>query len=435
MILDTTTAIIGAGLTGMSAAYDLARAGRKVVIFEAAESVGGLAGGFRQPHWDWSVEKFYHHWFQSDAHILRLMDDLGLRGNLLFPRPYTVVYHNERWYPFDSTLSAFLFPGLGWGLDKARFGLAALYLRLTKNWRALESVTAHEWLSRWAGKRAYETMWEPMLEGKFGPYYKQVNMAWFWARIHARTTRLGTYRGGFQQFLDDCAERLRVLGVEIRLKTPVERLAPAEGGGFSLWAGGRPQKFTQVLSTTAPSRMAELVPALPREYLQSLQSLKSLGAVVLVLSLKQQLSAQGYYWFNIPKSAGFPFLALVEHTNFVSPEHFGGEHIVYCGDYLPAEHEYFRLGKDALLERFLPAIRRINPAFSTAWLNDTWLFRAAYAQPVPFLNHSRNIPDVRTPLPGLYFASMSQVYPWDRGTNFAVEMGRRVAEEMMKAEG
>jgi len=27
---------------------------------------------------------------------------------------------------------------------------------------------------------------------------------------------------------------------------------------------------------------------------------------------------------------------------------------------------------------------------------------------------------------------MSQVYPWDRGTNFAVEMGRRVAREMMQ---
>ncbi len=426
-------AIIGAGVTGMSAAWDLARAGKQVIIFEAASTVGGLAGGFRQPHWAWSVEKFYHHWFQSDEHMLKLMSELELTHNLLFPRPYTVVYHDEQWYPFDSPLAALAFPGLGWGLSKIRFGLAAVYLRLTKNWRALERVTADAWMRRWVGRRAYEAMWEPMLEGKFGPYYKQVNMAWFWARIHARTTRLGTYRGGFQQFLDDFADRLQAHGVDIRLQTPVERIEPAEGGGFTLWVDGQPQKFAQVLVTTSPTQMTHLCPALPEEYLRSLRALKSLGAVVLVLSLKHQLSHQGYYWFNIPKAAGFPFLALVEHTNFVSPEHFGGEHIVYCGDYLPADHEYFHLSKEALLERFLPAMQRINPEFSPEWVNQTWLFRTAYAQPVPFVGHSQKLPDIRTPLPGLYFASMSQVYPWDRGTNFAVELGRRVAAWMAES--
>ncbi len=428
-----TVAIIGAGVAGMSAAWDLARAGRSVSIFEAAETVGGLAGGFRQPHWDWSVEKFYHHWFQSDAHILGLMEELGLRANVLFPRPYTVVYHNETWYPFDSILSALAFPGLGWGADKARFGLVGLFLRFTKNWRALERVTAHEWLRRWAGRRAYESMWEPMLEGKFGPYYRQVNMAWFWARIHARTTRLGTYRGGFQQFLEDFADKLRAQGVAIHLKTPVERVETAPEGGLTLWVDGQPRRFDQVLVTASPAGMARLAPQLPETYLRGLRALKSLGAVVLVLSIKRQLSTRGYYWFNIPKSAGFPFLALVEHTNFVPPEHFGGEHILYCGDYLPPDHEYFRMDKAALLERFLPAIRRINPQFSAGWVNRTWLFRTAYAQPVPFVNHSRSIPKVQTPLNGLFFASMSQVYPWDRGTNFAVEMGRRVAALMRSA--
>ena len=153
-----------------------------------------------------------------------------------------------------------------------------------------------------------------------------------------------------------------------------------------------------------------------------------MGAVVMTLSLKHQLSEQGYYWYNLPKSAGFPFLALVEHTNFLSPEHFGGDHIVYCGDYLEADHEYFQLSKDELLQRFLPALARINPRFEPGWINNSWLYRTSYAQPVPLLNHSRNIPSIQTPIPGLYFASMSQVYPWDRGTNFAVEIGRRAAK-------
>ncbi len=424
--------IIGAGIAGMSAAYDLARAGYRVTIFEASDQVGGLASGFKQPHWDWSVEKFYHHWFQSDRHILGLMEELGLRDRVIFPRPYTVMYHNGKWYPFDSVLAALLYPGLGWGLDKIRFGLVGLYLRLTRNWRPLERTTVDAWMRRWAGERVYESMWQPMVEGKFGQYANRVNMAWMWARIHARTTRLGTYIGGFQRFADDFAEILRRLGVDIRLRAPVERVARTVEGLRLHPADAPPEVFDRVLATVSPALLTRLAPDLPEDYLRGLRSLKSLGAVVLTLSLKHQLSEQGYYWFNIPKSAGFPFLALVEHTNYVSPEHFGGEHIVYCGDYLPPEHEYFRMSKDELLERFLPALRRFNPRFDRSWINDAWLFRAKYAQPVPMVNHSQHIPDIRTPLPGLYFASMSQVYPWDRGTNFAVEIGRRAARLMME---
>jgi protoporphyrinogen oxidase len=158
-----------------------------------------------------------------------------------------------------------------------------------------------------------------------------------------------------------------------------------------------------------------------------LLDLKSMGAVVMTLSLKRRVSEEGYYWFNIPADAGYPFLAMVEHTNYVSPEHFGGEHILYCGDYLDADHEYFSLTQDEILDRFIPAIQRINPSFERGWINKVWLHRAKYAQPVPFVNHSQNIPPIQTPIQGLYFASMSQVYPWDRGTNFAVEIGRKAA--------
>jgi protoporphyrinogen oxidase len=152
-----------------------------------------------------------------------------------------------------------------------------------------------------------------------------------------------------------------------------------------------------------------------------------MGAVVLILSLKHQLSESGIYWHNLPKGEGFPFLAMCEHTNFVSPEYFGGDHIIYCGDYLPPDHEYFTLSQDELLARFVPSLAHFNPKFDPSWVKQSWLFREVYAQPVPLVNHAPNIPDVRTPIPGLYLASMSQVYPWDRGTNYAVELGRRVA--------
>jgi protoporphyrinogen oxidase len=425
-------AIIGAGFSGMAAAWDLSRRGHQVTIYEAADLVGGLASGFKEPGWDWSVEKFYHHWFASDKHMLGLIRELGWQDQVLFPRPLTVMYHAGRFYPFDSILKALLFPGLGFGWNKIRFGLVGVYLRLSNDWKTLEKHTVDAWLRKWAGDQVYEMMWEPLVIGKFGErYYQQVNMAWMWARLKARTTRLGTFQGGFQRFADLFAERLRQLGVEIRLQAPVTRLERDPETGWIRVHAEKLEEYDKVLVTLSPETMSRLVPSLPEAYLAGLRGMKSMGAVVLTLALKQRLSEQGYYWYNLPKSAGFPFLALVEHTNFVSREHFGGDHIVYLGDYLEPEHEFFRLNQEQLLERFLPALKKINPAFERDWVKKAWLYRTAYAQPVPLVDHSANIPEIKTPVEGIYFASMSQVYPWDRGTNFAVEIGRRAARLMM----
>lgn len=417
-------AVIGAGYAGMAAAYDLIRAGHEVVLYEAGEKTGGLAQGFKEPEWDWSVEAYYHHWFASDEYVLGLIEELGLADKVRFPRPYTVLHHKGEWYPFDSIFQALKFPGLGWGIDKIRFGLVGLYLRLTENWRPLEKTTVDAWMRKWAGDRVYEAMWEPMLKGKFGPHYQDVNMAWMWARIHARTSRLGTYEGGFQAFADQFADILKDMGLVLHLSTPVSHISQ----DLTVQSTRGEEAFERILVTTSPQLLSRLVPELPDQYHQGLRGLKSMGAMVLTLSLERQLSPQGYYWYNIPKEKGFPFLAVVEHTNFLPPDYFGGDHIVYCGDYLVPDHEYFDLPKEEILSIYLPGLARINPDFDANWVKNTWLYRTRYAQPVPELNHSQNIPDIKTTFPGLYFASMSQVYPWDRGTNFAVEIGRRAAD-------
>ncbi|MBI3167678.1 MAG: NAD(P)/FAD-dependent oxidoreductase [Chloroflexi bacterium] len=420
-------AILGAGYGGMAAAWDLKKVGHDVTIFEAATYVGGLASGFKEPHWDWSVEKFYHHWFQSDSEMLGLIRELGLEDKVIFPRPLTVMLYKNKWYPFDSIINALRFPGLGFGLNKIRFGFVGLFLRITKNWQALEKVTAHEWMMKYAGKQVYEQMWQPLLIGKFASYYKDVNMAWLWARMHARTTRLGTFEGGFQKFADLFAEKLREKGVEIRLGVSVKSIKKDQAStGMSVDG----ESFDKVLVTTSPNLMAKLCPELPESYLKGLLELKSMGAVVMTLSLKHPLSKEGYYWFNVPKEEGYPFLALVEHTNFVSKEHFGGDHIVYAGDYLEVGHEYFEMSDEQLLEKFIPAFEKFNPEFKRDWVKKIWVHKTNYAQPVPLVEHSKNIPAIQTPIEGLYFASMSQVYPWDRGTNFAVEIGRKAARMM-----
>jgi len=288
-------------------------------------------------------------------------------------------------------------------------------------------------MRKYAGDKAYEAVWEPMVIGKFGERYaRQVNMAWMWARLKARTPRLGTFKGGFQAFSDQFAAFLKGKGVQILLNTPVQSIQSISDSGLTITTSFGDEIFDQCLVTSSPSLMARMAPELPKHYLEGLLNLKSLGAVVLTLAVKHQLSKEGYYWFNLPKKAGFPFLALVEHTNYLTPDYFGGDHILYCGDYLETDHEYFQLTQEEIIQRFTPSLQRINPEFNPDWVKNAWLYRTQYAQPVPFINHSKNIPDIRTPIPGLFFASMSQVYPWDRGTNFAVEIAQRAAMMMGK---
>ncbi len=421
--------IIGGGAAGLAAAFDFARAGHSPVVFEAAGQLGGLATGFREPHWQWSVERFYHHWFHSDADILRLAGELGVRRKVVYKAPATALYHAGRFYPFDSPAAVLKFPGIPFP-DRVRFGAVGAYLKLSRDWKSFERHTAHEWLSKWVGSRAYTTLWEPMLEGKFGPYYKDVNMAWFWARIHARTRLLGTFEGGFQAFMDVLGEAVQKHGGATRLSCPARRVEFADGQ-WRVSTDAGDERFDRVLSTTSPALLTQMVPSLPPAYLQSLSALQSLGALVLVVALDRPLGT-GIYWYNLPKREGFPCLCLVEHTCFVPPEKFGGDHIVYLGDYLPADHPHMRASQEEMLRLYLPALARVNPAFSPQWVRKSWLFRAAYAQPVPTVDHSQHIPDTATPLRGLYWASMSHVYPWDRGTNYAVQLGRRVARRMLE---
>jgi protoporphyrinogen oxidase len=422
-------AIVGAGVAGLTAAYELTKSGHRVVVFEAADKTGGLASGFRDERWEWSLERFYHHWFASDDAVINLINEIGEEDKLFFPRPTTSIWHKGVVYPFDSYLRAALFPHLSL-FDKLRGGPVAIYLRMTRNWQSLEKHTAHEWLTRWLGQRAYQILWEPLLVGKFGDYYQDVNMAWMWARLHKRTPQLGYFVGGFQAFSDALADRAGAQGADVRLNVPIRRIEPNPEGGLKVRTPAGDEIFERVIVTTSPGLLARLAPALAPEYLEGLKRLKSMGAVVLILALNHRLT-DGHYWINLPKGDGFPFLALVEHTNYIDSEHYGGDHVIYCGDYLKPDHEYFDLSHEELLERFTSALSRFNPDFKAEWVRRSWLFREKYAQPVPPVNHSRSIPDLATPISGLYWASMSQVYPWDRGTNYAVEIGQKVAERVV----
>ncbi len=432
----TRIGIIGAGATGLAAAWDFAKAGCQVTIYEADQRVGGLAAGFKDESWDWTLEKFYHHWFASDNDIFALAEEMGTRDRIIFQRPKTSYWLDGKPVRSEISPSALFLP-----LSLAstlRMALAGIFIKLTPRWQPFERVTADQWMRRWMGREAYEKFFKPLLIGKFAEQYDQVPMSFMWARIVKRSLELGTYKGGFQAFLDELASQLRAQGVSIRLNARVESISQHEGKP-TLTVDGERHSYDQVLSTSSPRLLLQMASGLAdTEYGKRVAALRSIGGLCVVFALKRSLMPDDSYWLNLPAAtadksqSAFPFLALVEHTNYISREHYGGDHIVYCGDYVPPSHEYFQLSPAALVQRFMPALKKVNPAFQPEWIRKWWVWRAPYAQPVPELNHSQKIPDIQTPLPGLYWASMSQVYPWDRGTNYAIEIGRRAARLAMR---
>jgi protoporphyrinogen oxidase len=112
------------------------------------------------------------------------------------------------------------------------------------------------------------------------------------------------------------------------------------------------------------------------------------------------------------------------------PEDYDGRHLIYLGNYLPMDHPLFRKSDEEVLADFLPSLREINPAFDGSWVTEHRTFKAPFAQPIVTVGYPDRLPPHRSPIPNLYIANMSQVYPQDRGQNYSIAMANRLVAGM-----
>lgn len=427
-------AVVGAGLTGLTAALRLAQAGWSVTVFERYPEPGGLVACFQVG--GEQLECLYHHAFATDRYLVDLIGELGLADDLEWLPSRMGIFTGDRLWDFGTPASLLAFTPLPW-LDKARFALSTLRLRWSEDLPRFEAVTAKEWLRRHAGTRVWETVWGPLLTQKFAERADEISMAWLWRKVYLRGRsrsqggmgeRLGYLRGSFGRLVDALAQRLGEFGAAIRLASPVRKLRPAPGG-VELTVPGGAHTFPLVVFTASPRELlAAGGEALPAGYRGSLERLESTAALCAVLELDRPLT--DYYWLNVADTS-IPFGGVIEHTNFIPAAMYGGRHVVYLSRYLFPDHPLWHAREEQVWETFLPHLQRFNSEFSPGWILDRHLFRAADAQPVVPTGYSALLPPLRTPVPGLYHACMAQIYPEDRGQNYAIRSGEQAAAAVL----
>jgi protoporphyrinogen oxidase len=368
-----------------------------------------------------------------------LIGELGIEDKLVWIDSNVGFFADGRIYSLTSATDLLKLGFIPF-VDRIRIGLATLYLqRITESsvkWRKFEEVTAWEWLRRAVGQRAFDRVWGRQLIAKFGDRAQQVAMVWFWNKIFLRTQsrpgllareQLGYILGSFNVLIDRLADACRELGVDIRVGVGVQGLDRHDDGPdrFTLRdTYGCNEPIDAIIATTPSPILLRLVPDMPEPYRTQLTSATYQGAVCMLLKLKQPLSST--YWMNIGDER-LPFTGIIEHTNFIGPEHYGGWHYVYVSKYVDWDHPYVSMTDDELLDEYEPRLQLVNSEFDRSWIGQMWVFRERAAQPIIGLHYSEKIPAHRTPVPGLYLANTAQIYPEDRGTNYSVDLGNRIA--------
>ena len=421
--------IIGAGFSGLASAYYLAKKSHEVTVFEKDPQPGGLAVGFKNPKWEWSLEHHYHHFFTNDKAILTLCKEVN--HQVIISRPKTSVYVNEKLYQLDSPMSVLRFSHLS-PLNRFRMAASLAFLRYNPFWKMLENYHAIPYLKKSMGQTAYSLLWEPQLNGKFGDYKKDISLAWFWARIKKRTASLAYPKGGFLSLAKTIETNTKKRGGKFHYNSQIILLEVVNNKVQLITkTGDKVQKhiFDKAIVTLPTPLFFKIAKKLPDQYISRYQKLTGIGAINLILRLSKKLMTDDTYWLSVCDSN--PLMAVVEHTNFMDKKNFNNEHIVYLGKYAAPTDPFFQKSKEELLEEYDPILKRINPEYKKNILSIE-IFKAPFAQPIIPPNYSQMIPPFKTPLKNVYLANIQQVYPWDRGTNYAVELGKKVAEMIDK---
>lgn len=422
-------AILGGGFTGLTAAYYLREKGHEVSLFEKEPVLGGLAVGFKGEGWDWPLERAYHHLFANDDNILNLARESGF-DKIFFRTPHTdslyLVNDDYRIFPVDSPQDFLRFPLLSWP-DKIRAAAVLAFLKLSPPLKSYEQLTAKEFTRKFMGDRMWEVFFAELFRKKFGKYAEKILASFLWARITKRTKALGYMKGGFQTFVEHLEKVNTDRGVVIHKETTVNGIEK-KGNIFELAfekdSKTKVESFDAVISTLPTpilTRVGEKV--LPHDYIERLKKIEFLHALVLIVETRQPI-LEKTYWLNVC-TPDLPMMFVGQHTNFIDKSHYAGHYLAYVANYLPGYDPRLKMSDKEILNYYLPHLKTLNSQFS---ILNSYVFKAPFAQPIFDKEFLKNKPDFITPTKNFLIANLDMTYPYDRGTNYAVRLGKQVSQ-------
>jgi protoporphyrinogen oxidase len=452
-------AVIGAGVAGLVCAYRLTQEGHVCDVYERWPGLGGQAATLDVGSGD-LLERYYHHLFTSDRHIVELYEELGMGEELEWKPSSMAFFLDGRQWPFTTPLDLLRFGPLSLPA-RLRMGLAVFLLqKRAKEVEPFQSITAREWIEQRMGGGPWRKVWGPLLRGKFGERADDISMAWLWSKLtlrrqlegdEARQELLGYPSHSWELLFDALRDAIIGGGGRVLIDRPVAALRRDGDGGLLVSAGaagsfrsghdprgyaraeGAEERYDAVVATV-PSDVFEgllgddLRAAIGPDYLARLAATEYHTALCMLLELDRQFSP--FYWTNIADPE-VPFVGLVEHTNLISPERYGGRRFLYVANYLAPGDPLLSLTPDELLAAYLPSLRKVQPAFSPDWIKASWLHREPAAQPIVTVGYHERIPPLQTGVPGLVLANTTQIYPEDRGTNYSVRLGTDAARALL----
>lgn len=460
-------AVLGAGVAGLVCAYRLTQEGHVCDVYERWPGLGGQAATLDVGGGD-LLERYYHHLFTSDRHIVQLYEELGMGDELEWHPSSMAFFVDGRQWAFNTPFDLLRFGPLS-PPARLRMGLAVLLLqKRAKRVEPFESITARAWIEKRMGRGPWRKIWGPLLRGKFGERAEDISMAWLWSKLtlrrqlegdEARHEQLGYPSHSWERLFDGLRDAIVAGGGRVLVDRPAVALRRGraggddDGAGFHVTAGAAgsfraghdPRGFARAggadseehydaVVATVPSDVFgallddELASAIGKDYLDRLAATEYHTALCLLLELDRQFSP--FYWTNIADPE-LPFVGLVEHTNFISPERYGGRRFLYVANYLAPGDPLLALSPEELLAAYLPGLRKVQPDFSPDWIRARWLHREPAAQPIVTVGYHRRIPPLRTGVPGLVLANTTQIYPEDRGTNYSVRLGGDAARALL----
>jgi len=429
-------AIIGGGFTGLTAAKELTKFGFKVTIFEGNGQLGGLASGCSIL--ENSIEKSPHIVLKNDKYLFKLLDELEIKHKLNFYKSSISTYYDNKLYPMMNPIDLLKFSPLKFH-NRIRAGLAVLYLQKIKNWKKLSSITAINWLYKYAGDQVTKIMWEPLLKGKFGNYFDKVTMEFLWSRIKSRvdcrdkksnSEILGYLEGGWEVLIKSILDSLKKSNLsQIKLNSIVSNIENNENKDkVKLTAGEKIYFFDSVLMTVPSNVASKLLKNNDlnlKSFLSNLEKIKYLDAAVMLFATKKPISK--YFWHNI-NIDNSPFVVLQTLTNLIGNQSFNNNHVHYIVDYISRDHKYMKCTDQELINTWTNALQKLFPNFDTQSIIESKVFRLKNAQHIVDMGYEEKIPNYRTPLKNVYLCNFSQLYPMDRGINYAIRDGYRISK-------